>query len=246
MPTADILALLALGLVAGCLGGLLGIGGSIVMIPAMTLLLDRSQHLAQAAAMIVNVFVAVPALRQHQRARAVRWDVARRMLPAALVAIVVGVEASNRISGARLKQVFGFFLVYVIAVNVIKLVRRTPEPVEHEQHSGWPASTTVGGFMGFAAGLLGIGGGGIAVPLLQRVCNLPLRQCIATSTAVMCITAGLGAWRKNAALENLAAADGSAITLQESLLTAACLAPTAVVGGLLGAALTHRLPLGLV
>jgi uncharacterized membrane protein YfcA len=242
----EVLQLLVVGLLAGALGGMLGIGGSILMIPAVGLILGRDQHIAQAAAMIVNVFVAAPALRQHQRAGAVRWDVARRMLPFGLVTIIVGVELSNRLSGDRLRQVFGLFLIYVIVMNVLKLLRRTPEPHEELQRPGWGPSGFVGSVMGLAAGLLGIGGGGIAVPLLQRVCNLPLRQCIATSTAVMCITAVIGAVRKNMALAGLAGVDGATLDPRDSLLIAACLAPTAVLGGMLGATATHRMPLAWV
>ncbi|MHC4947395.1 MAG: TSUP family transporter, partial [Planctomycetota bacterium] len=91
MPPVDVVILVGLGLVAGALGGLLGIGGSVVMIPVLTLVLHRNQHLSQAAAMIVNIFVAVPAALRHHRAEAIQWDVAARMLPAALLFILVGV-----------------------------------------------------------------------------------------------------------------------------------------------------------
>ena len=84
----ELLRLLMLGFFAGAIGGLVGLGGSIVIIPVLTLLLHRDQHLSQAAAMIVNVFVAVPALMRHQRAGAVRWDVILRMLPFGVVAAV--------------------------------------------------------------------------------------------------------------------------------------------------------------
>ena len=161
-----------------------------------------------------------------------------------MVMIIIGVEVSNVFDGDVLRRIFGVFLIYVIAINVIKLVGRKPEPHEDNERTGWLASGSVGAIMGFAAGMLGIGGGGIAVPLLQRICNLPLRQCIATSTAVMCITAGIGAARKNMALSTLAeTAPDAGLTVGASLTIAACLAPTALVGGLLGAGLTHRLPL---
>ena len=245
MTPLEIAELVLVGLVAGVLGGLLGIGGSIVMIPALGLILGLNQHLAQASAMIVNVFVAIPALLRHRRAGAVRWDVFWRMLPLALLFILIGVETSNQFDGRLLRRVFGVFLLYVIAVNIHRLISRAAEPPVHEQRPGWATSGPVGAIMGFAAGLLGIGGGGIAVPLLQRICNLPLRQCIATSTAVMCITAGIGAARKNLSLGALTAADGTLLGLSadQSLLIAACLAPTALVGGLFGAHLTHALPL---
>ena len=234
----DILSLLALGLIAGAIGGLVGMGGSIVIIPCLTLMWKHDQQLSQAAAMIVNVFVAAPALFRHHQADAVRWDVVARMLPFGLLLILVGVEVSNKFEGEVLEKVYGVFLLYVIVFNVMKLMTddgsllaATPPRV------GWGRVGLVGGSMGLAAGLLGIGGGPVAVPMLQRVCNLPLRQAIAASSAVMCLTAIVGAARKNATLAH------HSLDLNESLWLAVCLAPTATIGALIGAGLTHALPL---
>jgi uncharacterized membrane protein YfcA len=243
MEFPEVLLLLVIGLLAGTLGGLLGIGGSIVMIPSLTIVLGPNQHLYQAAAMIVNVFVAVPATLRHRRSGAIRWPVVWRMLPFGILFILVGVGASDRIPHDALKRIFGVFLVYVVAINVVKLVRRDGEPPHGAHRTGWAPTGFVGSVMGFAAGLLGIGGGGIAVPLLQRVCHLPLRQCIGCSAAVMCLTSIVGAVRKNAVLETLSGPGGTPLALSDSLRIAACLAPTALVGGMAGAWLTNALPL---
>ena len=53
----EYITLLAIGLVAGFLGGLLGIGGAVVMIPALIWAFGENQHLYQAATMICNCFV---------------------------------------------------------------------------------------------------------------------------------------------------------------------------------------------
>jgi uncharacterized protein len=244
--TFDIVALLVLGLVAGALGGLLGIGGSIIMIPVLTVVLQRDHQLSQAVAMIVNVFVALPAMFQHHRAKAVRWDIMARMLPAGILFIMLGVEASNHIRGEALKKLFAIFLIYMIGDNVHALISRRPEPQPHEHRIGWWTTSGIGGATGFMAGLLGIGGGNVAVPLLQRFSRLPLRQCIATTAAFMCVTASIGAVRKNLTLSHLLDAHGVPLDPRESLRIAAILAPTAVLGGLLGGRLTHALPLNAV
>lgn len=243
MPETELITLIAVGMVAGTLGGLLGIGGSILMIPVLTLVFDHDQHLSQAVAMIVNVFVAVPAVLRHHRAGAVDWTIARRMLPAGIAAIFIGVLVSNRLPGEMLMRVFGVFLIYVIFVNVRKLLEPGRSGDGENRRQGWAPAGMVGAITGFAAGLLGIGGGIIAVPLLQRVCRLPLRRCIACSTAFMCVTASVGATSKNLTLHQLSDASGAPLDAGQSLLIAACLAPTAVLGGLLGAGFTHSLPL---
>jgi len=80
------------------------------------------------------------------------------------------------------------------------------------------------------------------VPLLHRVCRLPFRRCIATSAALMCMTALIGAFHKNMTLGDVPVV-GPSLKVSDSLLIAACFLPTAIVGGMLGAKYTHRLPL---
>jgi uncharacterized membrane protein YfcA len=213
------------------------------MIPVLTLLLHQDQHLSQAAAMIVNFFVAAPAAMRHHRARAVPVRAVTRTMPAGLLMIMIGVEASNHIDGRMLMKLFGAFLVYVVIVNVRKLFGAGSREDDQAVRDGWIRCSAVGTIAGFAAGLLGIGGGIIAVPLFQRLCHLPLRRSIAASAAVMCVTSMLGAVRKNLALSDLTDLAGVHLDPMQSLLIAACLAPTAIIGGVYGAGLTHSLPL---
>lgn len=244
IETAEVWQLVLAGLVAGCLGGLMGIGGSIIIIPVLTLALGHDQHLSQAAAMIVNVFVALLALFKHHRARAVRWDVMRRMLPAGLLFMIVGVLAGDQLESATLKRIFGVFLLIVFVVYGLRLFHDRGRTVAREPNVRWVPVGMVGGLMGFFGGLLGIGGGPIAVPLLQRICDLPLRQAIATSSAVMCVTSLIGAVQKNWGLQSLTGVNGEALNLDYrlSMAIAFCVAPTAMIGAFAGAGLSHALP----
>jgi uncharacterized membrane protein YfcA len=252
-PVMYVLILL-LGLLAGVLGGMLGVGGSVVMIPGLAILFslnksaEPNQHLFQASAMIVNVVVSVPAMLRHRKAGALVSDALVWMLPAALLFILIGVWVSNLpvfegpAGGRWLGRLLAVFLVYVIVVNIQKLRARAPiEKVNTELVT--PArGLTVGAVMGTIAGLLGIGGGAIAVPLQQMLLKLPLRNCIGNSSAIICISAGVGAIYKNATLAPHMPADGPA-GWRISLLIALLLAPTAWFGSRLGAGLTHSLPL---
>lgn len=258
MITLTVLITIAIvGFAAGTLGGLLGVGGSVIMIPALALLFGQNdhpgfnQHLYQAAAMIVNVFVALPAARRHYKAGRMVPKALQIMLPAALVLIVLGVWTSNlpmfssdgSASGPiLLGRVMAAFLVYVIGLNIYKLIRPTQglEDATEHPHVTAPRSSVVGSAMGFVAGLLGIGGGAISVPLQQVLLKLPLKSCIANSSAIIAVTAGIGAIYKNATLGQ------HDLAWTNSLLLAALLTPTAIVGGYLGAHLTHVLPVRIV
>jgi len=240
--------LIVLGLFAGTLGGLLGVGGSVIMIPGLTMILGYHQHLYQATAMIANVAVAIPAALQHARAGAMVKPVLRWMLPTALVFVVAGVWLSNiellqgDQGGRWLGKVLAVFLLYVAAVNVRQLFRSRPgveagavATADVVRRGLWRGGM-VGAVMGTIAGLLGVGGGAIAVPLQQMALRLPLRSCIANSAAVMCVSAPVGALYKNATLFV------HDYHWYHSLSLALILAPSCWLGGHLGAALTHRLP----
>lgn len=250
-----LLALVTVGLLAGTLGGMLGVGGSVLMIPALALLFGtgENQHLYQAAAMTVNIAVAVPAAIRHRRAGALVPRVLRWMLPVALVCIVLGVLASNlpvfrdQSGGQWLGRVLAVFLLYVIVLNLLKL-RQHKDQRDRETLEDAKITPTrcgfVGWVMGFTAGLLGVGGGGLAVPLQQTIVRLPLRNAIANSSFVMVFSALIGASLKVATLDgHYDPAQFHRPAWQTALLIAAVLAPTAILGARLGAKLTHTLPL---
>lgn len=246
-----------IGGLAGTLGGMLGVGGSVIMIPALTLVFGRDQHLYQAAAMAVNVCVAVPAALRHRKAGAIQPAVLCWFLPGAAACVVVGVMLSNlevfrgRDGGVWLGRLLAAFLVYVVWINVGRLRREfatgSVGTTERPRDKGLTKATPirclgVGGIMGTVAGLLGIGGGALAVPLQQALLRLPLRNAIANSTAVISVSATIGAVVKLATLEQHGT-PATPMSWQDGLLLAACLAPTAFLGGRLGASLTHALPI---
>lgn len=257
------------GLLGGTLGGLLGLGGSVFIIPALTILFGSNYHLYQAAALIANVFVATAATLRHRGRGTMRVDIVPVMASAAGCAALVGVMASNAIPSRQLYIVFGSFLCYSTVSELVSLARARPdhpEPAvvvplgadggEIRAHGDaaarkpttpatrWLLASVVGMIGGFASGLLGIGGGAVMVPLLRKFGKLPLRQAVASSAAAMIIACFIGAIAKNASLHSLhgAAEDGS-LTSQQSLSLALLLSPAAMVGGSLGAALVYRLPI---
>lgn len=272
IPLPLVLCLVSLlGLVAGTLGGLLGVGGSVVMIPGLVWLLGApggaapgEQHAFQAAAMVANVAVAVPAMLRHRRAGTLDPAALRGMLPAAALGILLGVALSNLPAfrgaegGRMLARVLAALLIWVIVVNLHKLWvawRATSPPTARPaaEGNGEPARggvgrfAGVGGVMGVVAGLLGVGGGAIAVPMQQQLLRRPLRRAISNSAAAMCVSAPLGAAYKNLTLGQHLPADTALVGgAGAGLLLGLMLAPAAWAGGRLGARLTHTLPIHLI
>lgn len=252
MGMFELTALVVIGLFTGVVGGMLGVGGSIVMIPAMTEVLGRDQHLYQAAAMIVNFFVVVPAAWQHRRAKAIHQAAAMRMIPVAVVAVVVGVAVSELpfFSGegeAHLRRLFGLFLLLVVGIDLYRMGRHVARPsaanageqssCNHNAPPTWRSVAAVAIPTGLVAGLLGVGGGVLAVPLQRRLMKVPLRKAIANSATIIIATSFVGA-----ILKNYAWITGHGQSMK-SLVLAGIIIPMAILGSVFGSRLTHRLPI---
>jgi len=255
LEIVDLIGLAIIGLFAGVIGGMLGVGGSIVMIPAMTEVFGPNQHLYQAAAMIVNFFVVVPAVYQHRRAKAITGATVARIVPLAIVGVVAGVGFSELplFAGegeAYLRGLFGLFLLCVALTDLYRLFGKrraqsngSSDPLSitlQKQRAGWRFAGAVAIPTGLVAGLLGVGGGVVAVPLQRRLLGVPMRTAIANSATIIIATSSIGAIAKNYAY--VTEHDHSL----ESFVLAAVLIPTAVVGSLVGSRLTHRVPLRFV
>lgn len=235
------------GLIVGAVGGMFGVGGSIVLIPALSEVLGPNQHLYQSAAMIVNLFVSLPAIHQHRKAGAIDPATVRRIIPAALAAVLAGVTVSElRIfSGtgeAYLRLIFGVFLFLCAAYDVYRISRRGEPQIAPRDEPDWKLTALVALPTGFAAGLLGVGGGILAVPLQRRFLGIPIRNAIANSAAIIVATSIVGALYKNIAYANDPAVTGRT----DPIILALILIPTAMVGSLIGSRLTHTVPTRIV
>jgi len=243
MTIEQFLILGLLGLVSGAVGGMAGIGGSVIMLPGMALIIgyksdaQDEHHLFMASAMMVNVLVAIPSALRHHKAGFVRADIVRTLLPTTTLAIVAGVLLSNAIDGSRLRLALAAFIAVYCVSNLLRIILVDGRDSDQPMRIDRSRLAISGGLTGSLAGLLGVGGGGVLVPLLQIMCRVPLRIAVASSLAIMPFTATVGAVVKAASLP----ARGQSIG--DALMLVLALGPCAVVGGFLGAAASHHLPL---
>lgn len=122
----EIFALLLIGLIGGFAGGLLGIGGGAVYIPAMVLLLDEDQHLAQGASLAAIIATAIVGTVTHFRRGNV--DV-RTVLWVAPVAVIAGFGAAllaDELAATTLRRVFAVVGLYFALTMIIGALREEP------------------------------------------------------------------------------------------------------------------------
>lgn len=175
----------ATGAVSGLLAGLLGIGGGVIIVPAVLVALaldgvapEVRMHLAVGSSLAIIVFTALASIRAHHRRGAVLWPVVGRIAPGIVVGALLGAAIADAMSGTLLRAWFGVFAL-LLAANLA--FGRPPRP--QRTLPGTPGLFAVGTAIGTVSSLVGVGGGSMSVPFLAW-CNVPMRQAIATSAAI--------------------------------------------------------------
>lgn len=231
----QILIVLALGLGVGVLVGLLGIGGGIVLVPAMVYLLGYDQHLAQGTSLFILLPpIGLGALREYWK----NGDVDLRAGIVCAVGFFLGGYAGGRIAvplpSRDLQGIFGFFLIFS-AVLLWRKTQATAKPASalptvNQQSDGQTAGIAgVAVFCGVAAGMVGIGGGVLLVPLLGLLFGFSQHRAQGTSLIALIPPTGLLAF--------LAYAKAHYVSWETGLL----LIPGVFVGGILGGQAARRL-----
>jgi uncharacterized membrane protein YfcA len=121
MRIRSAVALSLLGLLAGVLSGLLGVGGGLVLVPGMVLLLRTRQHVAHATSLAAIVPTAVAGVLAFDKASAVDWRVGALLCAGSIPGARAGALAMRHIPAERLRIGFGLF---VVAVGIFLLVQR--------------------------------------------------------------------------------------------------------------------------
>jgi uncharacterized membrane protein YfcA len=107
-----------IGAAAGLLSGLLGVGGGILLVPAMVLIVGFGQHRAQATSLAAILPIAIVGAFVFGRADSVDLLAALLLAAGSLVGVQLGARLMHRLSPERLSLIFAIFLV-VVAVSML-------------------------------------------------------------------------------------------------------------------------------
>jgi uncharacterized membrane protein YfcA len=183
----------AVGLLAGLLSGLFGIGGGIVLVPLLGLLLGLGQQDAQGVTLAVLLLpIGLPAVLAYRKRVAIRWGLVAALVAGFVVTVAPGAWVANALDGRQLRGVFALFVLVV----AWQMWRRVPGgaagPLEPRAvaRGDWNG-IWIGALGGFLSGLLGIGGAIVMIPFLVSVLRLEQHEAQATTLAVMLPPVGL-------------------------------------------------------
>ena len=101
----------AIGLVAGTFGGLLGVGGGIVMVPAMVYLMQTNIKTAIGTSLVVIIPTALTGAFKHQQLGNIDWKVAALLVPTAILGGFAGAALTKHLPADVLKKCFGGFMI---------------------------------------------------------------------------------------------------------------------------------------
>ena len=184
IPT--LLALVATGIFAGILAGLLGVGGGIVIVPVLFFLFqsfgvspESAMLIATATSLATIVPTSISSIRSHNKKGNVDFHLLKRWAVFILVGVLVGSWLVTRVEGTLLTILFG-----VIAVlSALNMLFRTGKSALYQNLPGTVGQTIMGASIGFFSSMVGIGGGTISVPLLTLY-NYPTHKAVGTAAAI--------------------------------------------------------------
>ncbi|MBA6350586.1 sulfite exporter TauE/SafE family protein [Colwellia sp. BRX9-1] len=179
-------ALVATGVFAGILAGLLGVGGGIVIVPVLFFLFqsfgvspESAMLVATATSLATIVPTSVSSIRSHHKKGNVDFDLLKRWAVFILIGVLVGSWLVTLVEGTMLTILFG-----VIAVlSALNMLFRTGKSALYQKLPNKTGQTVMGASIGFFSSMVGIGGGTISVPLLTLY-NYPAHKAIGTAAAI--------------------------------------------------------------
>jgi len=195
-----IIILVGLGLTAGVLGGLLGIGGGALVVPGLVFFLGLSQHKAHGTSLAVVLFMSTAGSAAYALDGHVDWLLAAEMALGGIAGATVGARIVRAIKGQALRRIFGLFMMLVGVRMVLSPFMggsSGPETAAAAAlHAGqWEwlvLALCTGVATGVLSSILGVGGGIVMVPAMSLLLGLPQHTAQGISLAAMLPTALTG------------------------------------------------------
>ncbi|MGF1458183.1 MAG: sulfite exporter TauE/SafE family protein [Leptolyngbyaceae cyanobacterium] len=191
MALSQFVALVVAGLLAGILAGLLGIGGGTVMVPIL-LALDYTPIQAVATSSLAIIVTSLSGSFQNWRMGYLDFDRVLWLGVPAVITVQIGVLIASNLSPRLLLFAFAVLLL----VNIFLVSLRKSLAAQTAGDVAMPlrlhptaARVLTGAIAGLMAGLLGVGGGVIMVPLQMALIGEPIKRAIQTSLGVVVMTA---------------------------------------------------------
>ncbi|EJN6827600.1 hypothetical protein ATY35_04645 [Vibrio cidicii] len=188
-----LMLLLALGAFVGVMAGLLGIGGGLIVVPALLYLLpwagistELSMHMALATSLASIIVTSGSSALNHLKLGNVDMFVVKWLMPGVVVGGFIGANIAEWIPTQYLPKVFGVIVLF-LALQMFRSIRVTSQ----KTMPGSFLTMVYGSGIGVVSSLAGIGGGSLSVPFLNRH-GVEMRKAVGSSSVCGCVIAIAG------------------------------------------------------
>ena len=173
-----------IGAVTGLFAGLLGLGGGLIIVPALLLVFSwqglaemHLMHFAVGTSLMTITLTSLSSMYAHHQHKNVNWFAVKRLVPGLVIGGFMGAYFATMLASQLLQQIFAFYMMFV----VIGMWR----PITHffdERLLNKSILFGVASFIGCISALVGIGGGSLLVPYLLMA-KQSIQRAIGTSAA---------------------------------------------------------------
>lgn len=231
------------GVAGGILAGLLGVGGGIVIVPALYIALGSTGmdptltiKVAVGTSLATIIFTALSSARAHNKRGAIDWKILRYWAPSIMVGVVIGGFLGGYADGQLMILVF-VVTAFLVALDMIfRKANDAPEPRSFPGYI-WMLMGTIAGAI---SAMMGIGGGTVCVPIFNFL-GYDIRKAVGTAAAIGFVIAVPGAIVY--AITGFGVAGRPPFSFGYiNLLAAAAIIPLTTIFAPLGARLAHTIP----
>ena len=228
-PISRVLPVMLIGLGAGLLAGMFGVGGGILIVPMLVVVMKFDQKFANGTSLAALVPIAVSNIFTYWAHGHIDWHLAGFIVIGALAGAVLGTHLLQIINRRALALIFSSVMIFA-AIRLFWHVTTDGRGDLNVAHA--VGAALLGLFAGTMSGLLGIGGGVVMVPVLVMLFGIPPVIAKGTAVAVTIPTAAMGTWR-NRTKKN--------VDLRSAAILGAGGVITAVIGGLIANSMPDRI-----
>ena len=179
--------LLLAGLAAGFAGGVFGIGGGFVVVPALLVMLpllggDKAQyaHVAIGTSAATIIITSIRSVISHSKRGSVDFEILKTWAPWIVLGDGIGVLLASHVNGQVLTMIFA---TGVLLMSLNFLIPRLGDKVLSDNMPTGMMRVGIAGGLGTFSSLLGIGGGTIAI-MVMTLCGRSIHRAVGTASGV--------------------------------------------------------------
>ena len=174
-----------LGIFAGFVAGLFGVGGGLTIVPLLFMIfsaqgfpVEHTMHLALGTSMATIVITSISSMRAHHAHGAVRWDIVKAFAPGLMLGTFGGSFVAAWVPTRPLAMIFTAIVYYASLQMILDF-----KPKPHRAIPGAFGMFVAGATIGIVSSLVAAGGGFLSIPFMV-FCNVVIHHAVGTSAAL--------------------------------------------------------------